>query len=105
MPDGPPSADARDSSETYIARRFLPYGATAGTNRNTFFGSTSTADRGNAMVTAHLASEGVTPSPDNITPEDVTVVMQQYNCLYGWTDPHRRHLRGRHPCEHENADR
>lgn len=76
----------KNSSKTYIARRFLPYGATAGTNRNTFFGSTATGDRGNAMVSAHLASEGVTPSPDNITPEDVTVVMQQYNCLYGWTD-------------------
>lgn len=76
----------KNSSKTYSARRFLPYGATAGANRNTFFGTTTAIDRGNAMVNAHLASEGITPTPDNITPEDVTVVMQQYNCLYGWTD-------------------
>ena len=26
--------------------------------------------------------EGVTPTPDSITPQDVTVVMQQYSCSW-----------------------
>jgi N4-gp56 family major capsid protein len=37
-------------------------------------------------VQAHQTSEGVTPPPDNVVPQDITVVMQQYSCLYGFTD-------------------
>lgn len=74
----------KNSSDTYVARRFLPYGATAA-QPNQFFAN-GTGDRGNAMVQAHLTSEGVTPTPESITPQDVTVVMQQYSCLYGFTD-------------------
>jgi N4-gp56 family major capsid protein len=76
-----------NSSETYIARRWLPYGATA-TNANTanqFFGN-GTGDRGNLIVQAHLTQEGLTPQPDSIIAQDVVVVMQQYSCLYGFTD-------------------
>jgi N4-gp56 family major capsid protein len=77
----------RNESKTYIARRWLPYGATAtnSTTQNQFF-QNGTGDRGNALVNAHLTSEGVTPTPDSIVPVDVTVVMQQYACLYGYTD-------------------
>jgi len=71
-------------SDTYVARRFLPYGATS-TNPNQFF-SNGTGDRGNTMVQAHLTQEGVTPSPDSITPFDISEVVQQYSCLYGFTD-------------------
>lgn len=74
----------KNNSDTYVARRFLPYGATAA-QPNQFFAN-GTGDRGNAMVQAHLTQEGVTPTPDSITPQDVTVVMQQYSCLYGFTD-------------------
>ncbi len=76
-----------NNSDTYVARRWLPYGATA-TNQNTInrFFQNGTGDRGNAMVQAHLTQEGVTPTPDSITPQDVTVVVQQYSCLYGYTD-------------------
>lgn len=74
----------KNSSDTYVARRFLPYGATAAAP-NTFFAN-GTGDRGNTMVQSHLTSEGVTPTPESITPQDVTVVMQQYSCLYGFTD-------------------
>ena len=74
-----------NNSDTYVARRWIPYGATASAP-NTFFGTTTAVDRGNAIVQAHQTSEGVTPSPDSITPQDVTVVMKQYSCLYGWTD-------------------
>lgn len=77
----------KNESKTYIARRWLPYGGTAtdGNTQNRFF-QDGTGDRGNAMVTAHLTSDGVTPSPDSIVPVDVTAVMQQYACLYGYTD-------------------
>lgn len=74
----------KNSSDTYVARRFLPYGASA-SSPNTFFAN-ATGDRGNAMVAAHLTSEGVTSAPESITPQDVTVVMNQYDCLYGFTD-------------------
>lgn len=76
-----------NSSDTYVARRWLPYGAT-GTDANSInrFFQTGTGDRGMAMVQAHATQEGVTPLPDSIVPVDVTVVVQQYSCLYGYTD-------------------
>jgi hypothetical protein len=77
----------RNSSDTYVARRWLPYGATAtsGSTQNAFF-QTGTGDRGNVIVQAHQIQEGVTPPPDSIVPLDITVVLQQYGCLYGFTD-------------------
>lgn len=77
----------KNNSDTYVARRFLPYGATA-TNANTinqFFPAT-TGDRANAIVQAHLTTEGVTPPPETIVPMDIQVVVLQYSCLYGFTD-------------------
>lgn len=77
----------KNQSDTYISRRFLPYGATA-TNANTMnrFFQDGTGDRGNAFANAHLTAEGVTPTPDTITPVDVRVSIQQYSCLFGFTD-------------------
>ena len=75
----------KNSSDTYVARRWLPYGSSASNNGNQFF-ATADGDRGNTLAQAHLVSEGVTPLPDSITPQDITVVMQQYSCLYGFTD-------------------
>lgn len=76
-----------NQSKTYIARRWLPYGATA-TSANTMnrFFQNGTGDRGNAMVQANQTSEGVTSAPESIAPVDVTVVIQQYGYLYGFTD-------------------
>lgn len=74
----------KNSSDTYVARSYVPYGATAAAP-NVFFAN-GTGDRGNAMAQAHLTQEGVTPSPDSIVPRDVTVVINQYSCLYGFTD-------------------
>lgn len=74
----------KNVSDTYVARRWLPYGATA-SSPDTFF-TNGTGDRGNVLVQAHLTQEGVTPPPDSITPQDVTVVVNQYSCLYGFTD-------------------
>jgi N4-gp56 family major capsid protein len=78
----------KNNSKTYTARLFLPYGA-ASTNantRNTFHGTTTLVDRSAAIVNAHKATEGVTPSPDSVTPWDVSCVMQQFMVLYGYTD-------------------
>lgn len=77
----------RNNSDTYVARRWLPYGATS-TDANSInrFVQPGAGDRTAAVVQAHLTSEGVTPNPDSITPQDITVVMQQYSCLYGFTD-------------------
>ena len=77
----------KNMSDTYVARRFLPFGATStnSTTQNTFF-SNGTGDRGNAMVQSHLTAEGVTPPPESIVPMDVQCVVQQYSCLYGFTD-------------------
>lgn len=77
----------KNSSDTYIARRWLPFGATAtsASSQNQFF-QNGTGDRGNVIVQQHQIAEGVTPSPDSLIPLDITVVMQQYGCLYGFTD-------------------
>lgn len=74
----------RNMSDTYVARRFLPYGATAA-NQNQFF-QNADGDRGNAMVQAHLTQEGITPTPDSIQAFDITEQVNQYSCLYGFTD-------------------
>ncbi len=74
----------QNQSDTYVARRFLPYGATAA-SPNIFF-PTATGDRGATITQAHLTQEGVTPSPDSITPYDITEVVSQYSCLYGFSD-------------------
>jgi len=77
----------KNNSDTYVARRWLPYGATStsASTLNQFF-QAGTGDRVNALTQAHLTQEGVTPTPESIVPVDVTVVMQQYSCLYGFTD-------------------
>ncbi len=77
----------KNNSDTYVARRWLPYGATAtdGNTQNRFF-QNANGDRGNTIVQAHQVAEGVTPAPDSIVPFDITVVVQQYACLYGFTD-------------------
>ena len=77
----------KNNSDTYVARRFLPYGA-ASTNSSTLnqFFAAGTGNRDQTMVAAHVATEGSTVAPDTITPMDVTTVITQYNCLYGFTD-------------------
>lgn len=77
----------KNSSDTYVARRFLPYGATS-TDANTInrFFQNGTGSREQGVIQAHQVQEGVTGTPDSVTPVDVTVVMQQYSCLYGFTD-------------------
>jgi len=77
----------KNNSDTYVARRWLPYGATA-LNANTInrFFQDGTGDRAAAIAQANQIQEGVTPAPDSIVPQDITVVVLQYGCLYGFSD-------------------
>lgn len=77
----------KNQSDTYVARRYLPHGATAtnASTQNQFF-QNGTGDRAAAVVQAHQTSEGVTSTPGSIVPVDFTAIMQQYDCLYGFTD-------------------
>jgi N4-gp56 family major capsid protein len=77
----------KNNSDTYVARRWLPYGATA-LNQNTInrFFQDGIGNRDQAVIQAHQIQEGVTPGPDSIVPQDITVVIQQYGCLYGFSD-------------------
>lgn len=74
----------KNSGDTYIARRFLPWNSTAA-NPNQFF-QNGAGDRALSIVQQHQVQEGVTPLPDSIVAQDIPVVMQQYSCLYGFTD-------------------
>lgn len=77
----------KNQSDTYVFRRFLPYGATStsGNTQNRFF-QDGTGDRGATVVQAHATQEGVTVPPETITPVDGSCTLQQYSCLFGFTD-------------------
>ena len=74
----------KNSSDTIVFRRWLPFGGTSA-NPNQFF-QNGTGDRGNAYAQAQLTQEGVTPTPESLTPQDITSVLNQYSVLYGVTD-------------------
>lgn len=68
----------KNVGETVKFRRWLPYGGVDNrwitvNNMATFAG-------------AHLTAEGVTPAADTISAVDVTATLQQYTCLYSFTD-------------------
>jgi N4-gp56 family major capsid protein len=74
----------KNVGDTVIYRRWLPVNATSA-SPNTFFASTDTGDRTNALANAHLASEGVTPNAETLTPQDITVTLNEYTVLFGYT--------------------
>lgn len=65
----------KNNSKTVLYRRWLPYGATVA-SPNTW----------NVDAAAHVTQEGVTPPADSMVPQDVSVQLQQYSCLYALTD-------------------
>lgn len=75
----------KNSSDTYVSRRVIPYGATSAIP-NRFFAAAENTDSGANLVQSHQTQEGVTSTPDSISFQDVTTVIQQYDCLYMWTD-------------------
>lgn len=68
----------RNHSDTVVYRRWLPYGGTVGT--------AASINAVSADPVAHQTTEGVTPDADSLTPEDRTVTLKQYSCLYMYTD-------------------
>lgn len=69
---------------TTVFRRWLPWGATTTDyNSQNRFGYPSAAA---AAHTSHVTTEGVTPTADSMTPQDVEVTLTQYAVLYGITD-------------------
>lgn len=68
----------RRQGDTVIYRSWIPYGAT---NANA-----SAYNRWNVDPNTHLVVEGVTPSADSLTPRDVTVQLNEYACLYAFTN-------------------
>lgn len=68
----------KNSGDNIIYRRWLPYGATTST--------AATANRWVLTAAAHITTEGVTPAADTLTPQDVSVTLQQYAALYSYTD-------------------
>lgn len=69
---------AKNQGKTVVYRRYLPYGA-ANTNW-------STRNRPKADPAAHELTEGVTPSADTLIPQDITVTIKEYGCLYQLTN-------------------
>ncbi len=68
----------KNGGNTIVFRRYLPFGG-ATTN-------STTINQWSVTLASHVLQEGVTPNPDSITPQDITVVMQQYGCVYQYTD-------------------
>lgn len=68
----------KNGSDTVVFRRWLPYGG-ATTN-------STTINRWSVTAAAHQTSEGVTPDADTIAPQDITVQLLQYSCLYMYSD-------------------
>jgi N4-gp56 family major capsid protein len=74
----------KNSGDTIIYRRWLPLGATAA-SPNTFFVSTDTGDRTQTLANTYLSSEGVTPNAEALVPQDITVTLNEYTVLFGYT--------------------
>lgn len=68
----------KNMGDNITYRRYIPFGATT-TNANT-------QNRPSVTASAHILAEGVTPAADTLTPVDVNVQLQQYACLYSYTD-------------------
>ena len=65
----------KNGGETIIYRRWIPFGSTV-----------AQPNRFTVDPIAHVTQEGVTPNADALTPQDITVNIQQYACLYAVTD-------------------
>jgi N4-gp56 family major capsid protein len=68
----------RNQGDNISFRRFLPYGGATT--------SSTTINQWVVDANSHLIQEGVTPDVDNLVPQDINVVLQQYGCLYMYTD-------------------
>lgn len=74
----------KNSGDTVIYRRWVPKGATA-TQPNRFF-QDGTGDRAAAYANQFQVTEGVTPKPESLVPQDITATVNQYAYVMGYTD-------------------
>lgn len=70
----------KNSGRTVVYRRYLPYSATLTPPTH------NSINRMSVEPAAHMLTEGVTPTADTLTPQDISVTFQQYGCLYQLTD-------------------
>src|SRR5574340_655341 len=68
----------KNNGKTVVYRRYLPFGG-ATTNANTI-------NRWSVTAAGHELTEGTTPTADTLVPQDITVTLKQYGCLYEVTD-------------------
>ncbi len=69
---------SKNQSDTVIYRRWLPKGG-ATTNATTI-------NQWTVSAVAHQTSEGVTPAAETMAPQDITVQLQEYACLYSYSN-------------------
>lgn len=74
----------KNQGEIAKFRRWLPKGATSA-QPNRFF-LDGTGDRSANYVNDHLTSEGITPAAETVTAQDITVTLNQYSVLFGYSD-------------------
>lgn len=74
---------SKNTGDTIMFRRWLNKNATAD-SPNTFFAD-GTGDRGNAYAAEHMAQEGITPGAETLVPQDIPVVLSEYQVLFGYT--------------------
>lgn len=68
----------KNQGDNVTYRRYLPFGG-ATTN-------STTINTWDVDLDAHALQEGVTPSADSLVPQDISVQLTQYSCLYMYTD-------------------
>jgi len=75
----------KNQSDTVVFRRWLPLNGTAA-SPNTFFPTVNSGvDRAQAVAQQYLTSEGITPNAEALTPQDITVTLNEYAVLFGYT--------------------
>lgn len=68
----------KNRGDTIEFKRYLPYGGVD----NEWIA----AGGDDEFVAGHITTEGMTPPADSITSTTITSVLQQYSCLYSYTD-------------------
>lgn len=68
----------KNQSDTVIYRRWLPKGGATT--------DATTINQWNVDPASHVVTEGVTPTAETMAPQDITVQLQQYACLYSYSD-------------------
>lgn len=80
----------QNNSKTYVARKWVVTPATpSNSGGNLFFPTDSTqvgVKRNEALVNAHASVEGVTSAPESLSKIDYSATIQEYQCLYGFTN-------------------